>query len=247
MKFRVIDLETTGLDPQKDKPVEFAFIDATYGQQFLFIQNHRDGLLNPGMPISASASGVHHITNSMVDNKPTFDEVKPKIMRPTQGRVFVAHNAAFEKAFIGVEPWICTMILARRLWPEADDHKLQTLRYHLNLKRLGDSGNKPINTIYNGPIHRALPDAAWTLSLLAAILEKAPCSQYSFIDWATKPQWTACIPFGKHKGKAWSAVHPQYLHWLRRDPSPKDMDTLYNMNLALARKHASANPNKKGR
>lgn len=69
------DLETTGLDLQRDRIVQFAFLRVNPDRT----REEWMGLVNPGMPIPPEASRVHRITDDMVASKPLFSEFAPKI------------------------------------------------------------------------------------------------------------------------------------------------------------------------
>jgi DNA polymerase-3 subunit epsilon len=101
----------------------------------------------------------------MLQAAPPARAVMHEVMQFTRGCPLVAHNAAFDRGFwqaeaalAGCEPdtahqFACTLMLARRLVPEAPNHRLGTLAA---LHRLPDSGRA----------HRALADAETTAHLL---------------------------------------------------------------------------------
>ncbi len=62
------DTETTGIQPANDRVIEIAAYDPLDGRQFV-------QLVNPGRPIPAEATAIHHITNEMVAEAPSFAEV----------------------------------------------------------------------------------------------------------------------------------------------------------------------------
>ncbi len=70
------DLETTGINLQTDRIIEIAIlrINPDLSEQ-LFLK-----LVNPEMPIPQQAIDVHHITNEMVADKPTFKELAPEVL-----------------------------------------------------------------------------------------------------------------------------------------------------------------------
>lgn len=88
---------------------------------------------------------VHGIRPEMVRNAPEWDEVWSRLAERFAGNVVVAHNAAFDiGAFRRVMelyglplpefPYFCTCKLARRLWPEFENHRLNTLCRHLGFE-----------------------------------------------------------------------------------------------------------------
>jgi exodeoxyribonuclease X len=121
---RVIDIETTGIDPTTDTIIEIASVDMVRDGG---ITNAIDTLVQPGRPIPPGASAVHHIVDEDVQNAPTLAEV---IDRFRGAAYYVAHNCEFECSFFaaqGIElgPWICTYKCALRVWPELDGHSNQ--------------------------------------------------------------------------------------------------------------------------
>ena len=104
------------------------------------------------------------ISNAMLDRAPPARAVMRELLRFTEGTPLVAHNAAFDRGFWRAEAeraecpaddahrFACTLLLPRRLHPEAPNHRLGTLRaWH----RLPDAGRA----------HRALADAETTAHL----------------------------------------------------------------------------------
>ncbi len=73
-------------------------------------------LVRPDRPISPQAMAIHRITESMVADKPWIEEIIPHYYGSPW---YVAHNASFDRRVLPEMPgeWICTMKLARRLWP----------------------------------------------------------------------------------------------------------------------------------
>jgi exodeoxyribonuclease X len=106
---RVIDTETCDL---QGGIVEVASVDVVNGQ----IINPVSHLVRPDRPISPQAMAIHRITESMVADKPWIEEVIPHYYGSPW---YVAHNASFDRRVLPEMPgeWICTMKLARRLWP----------------------------------------------------------------------------------------------------------------------------------
>jgi DNA polymerase III epsilon subunit-like protein len=110
-------------------------------------------LVNPGMPIPAEATAVHGITDSMVAAAPEPAFALRQARRFCQGRLLAAHSATFDLSFVGPSVGtlaLCTMRLARALFPEAPNHKNQTLRRYLGIDRIAGEDFEA---------HRALGDA----------------------------------------------------------------------------------------
>ncbi len=151
----VFDTETTGLQPFKgDRIISIAGIITENG----FVQNNRvfDRLVNPERQIPPIASHITGITNEMVKERPSIFSVLLDFFTFTEGKVLVAHNAAFDLAFLNValsscapcrvlNPVIDTYFLARCLIPDMFEYSLERLvkRFEIEEKErhtaLGDS------------------------------------------------------------------------------------------------------------
>ena len=116
-KIIFFDTETTG-NTDKDYICQIAY--KTGDETFT-------GLYKPPIKIPPEASAVHHISNKMVTDRPSFSESgdMPKIKKLFEDKnsVVIAHNAPFDLMMIkkeGIEPksFICTLRLARHLDPE---------------------------------------------------------------------------------------------------------------------------------
>jgi len=158
----VIDFETTGMSPgQGSRATEIAAVLVQDGQ----IVGRFQSLMNSGAWVPPFIEQLTGISNRMLQSAPPARAVMHEVMRFTRGCPLVAHNAAFDRGFwqaesllAGCEPdeshhFACTLLLSRRLYPQAGNHRLGTLAA---LHQLPDSGRA----------HRALADAQTTAHLL---------------------------------------------------------------------------------
>jgi DNA polymerase III epsilon subunit-like protein len=114
------------------------------------------------MEIPEAATAVHGITNAQVRRAPDLLVALADLRRLCKHRTVVAHSAHFDLSFLGptvATRALCTMRLARAVFPEAPNHKNQTLRDFL-----------AIDTAVKGRLeaHRALDDAIVTAHILLA-------------------------------------------------------------------------------
>ena len=206
----VVDVETTGLDPANDRVVEIAVVGVDFQRRCY--RKLYDSLVDPGIPIPPEASAVHHITTAMVAGQaPTLDRIRSDLEALADPAIpFAAHNVAFDSAFLQpaipawTSPWICTLRVAKHLWPDATSHSNQALRYRLALNVPG-----------NHPPHRAMGDALATAALLVRETETAG-SVDRLLELTRRPALLRRVPFGKHRGRLWSEVPPDYLDWATR-------------------------------
>ena len=160
-----LDLETTGLSPLINKIVEIAGIKITPSGVEKFVS-----LVNPGLVMERRNIAIHHITNEMVKDSPSIEEVLPKFMEFAGDLPLIAHNAQFDLGFIvyGLHklglPFshnkvYCTVKLSRLVFKEFAHFRLGLLAEKLNIE------------IKNA--HRAEDDAIVCLEVLKQALLKA--------------------------------------------------------------------------
>lgn len=226
--FHVLDFETTGLDPLTDRVVEMAVVPCSVGNGVacLPVQSR---LFNPGFPIPPAASAIHHITDSDVDGLPLFDTFDMAAVGGPND-AFAAHNADFDMGFIQgktIRPVICTMRLAKKLWPDLESYSNQYLRYFLKL-------SLPLE-IKAMSMHRALPDALVTAHLLLRELREVialarnpdEATVEKLVAWIAEPILLTTVRFGKHKGEKWADVPKSYLRWILEKMDDADSDLIH--------------------
>lgn len=92
----VLDVETTGLDYTKEKIIEFAAVRLENGK----ITDYFETLVNPHQKIRKSSMAIHGITDEMLEDAPTEEEIFPKIFEFIGDNPIVAHNAIFDYSFL---------------------------------------------------------------------------------------------------------------------------------------------------
>lgn len=95
MGFAVIDVETTGLRPTHDRILE---IGVVLLDNRAIVQGEWSSLVNPGIPVEATF--IHGITDDDVASAPPFSSLVSQVRNLLEGRAIVAHNAAFDTAFL---------------------------------------------------------------------------------------------------------------------------------------------------
>ncbi|WP_009522348.1 3'-5' exonuclease [Imbroritus primus] len=167
----VLDFETTGLSPgMGDRATEIAVTLVRDGH----IVDRYQSLMNAGKRIPAAITALTGITNAMIDAAPPAATVMREAARFVGDCPVVAHNAAFDRKFWQAElarvdmhapqRFACTLLVSRRLFPHAPDHKLGTLIRLLDLPQAGRA-------------HRALADAEMASHLWVRMQEEI-CQTY---------------------------------------------------------------------
>ena len=161
--YAIIDVETSGGDPRRDRLTEIA----VYRHDGERVIDSFTSLINPGQPIPEFITRITGIDNDMVRDAPPFYEVARRIVEITEGAVFVAHNVRFDYSFVQKEyrqlgytfsrQQVCTLKLSRKLLPGLPSYSLKNLCLHLGIP--------------NEARHRAFGDAAATVRLFEHLLQ----------------------------------------------------------------------------
>lgn len=175
--FVIVDIETTGLDCNKDKIIEIGACKIRNKE----IIEEFSSLVNPGIDIPKEIEELTGITNEMVAESPDIKTVLKQFIEFCDDYTLVAHNAKFDIGFInnatkenGIKfnpRYIDTLPLARFLLPEYRCHKLSVLCRELEIE--------------NDSEHRAASDAEATAKILVkffGMLEEKGISNVSKID-----------------------------------------------------------------
>lgn len=155
----VLDFETTGLSPDGgDRAIEIGAVLLQNNQ----IVDRFQSLMNPQQRVSSFIEEYTGITNQMLSSAPSAAETMGQFALFIAGHHLVAHNANFDRRFLDAElqriqqqrqqEFACSLLVARRLYPDAPSHRLETL---IRYKKIINSG------VY----HRALADAEMTAHL----------------------------------------------------------------------------------
>ncbi|MGB0452511.1 MAG: helicase C-terminal domain-containing protein [Bacteriovoracaceae bacterium] len=95
IKWAVLDIETTGIDPGKDKIIDIGFLQFEGAKLVRKYQS----LIHTDVPISSFITKLTGITQSMVNKAPDWEEVSEEL-KDLAGHKIIAHNAKFEESFL---------------------------------------------------------------------------------------------------------------------------------------------------
>jgi len=160
----VIDFETTGLSPaQGDRATEIAIVVLEGAQ----VVDRFQSLMNAGVRIPPFIEAYTGITNEMIRAAPAAADVMTEAARFVGDMPLVAHNASFDQRFWAAElarlggprtdaSMACTLLLSRRLYPQAASFRLGSLAAFHSIAPAGRA-------------HRAMADAEVAAGLLSQI------------------------------------------------------------------------------
>lgn len=171
----VLDIETTGLDYTREKMVEFAAVRLENGK----IKDEFQTLINPQQHIRRSSFEIHHISEEMVQDAPTEEEVMPKIIEFIGNYPIVGHNVIFDYSFINEASQrvfghgisnekIDSQQMFKEIAPDLESHGLSALTERFKVEMTNH--------------HRAMADTMG-LALAYPKLKKLYKQKY---DWQTK-------------------------------------------------------------
>lgn len=142
--FVVLDLETTGAKAPPCRITEIGAFRVADGR----IVDEFHTLVNPETPIPPFITSLTGIHDAMVSGAPKFRRVADDLIGFIGDSVLVAHNARFDISFLNNEigrvydeyrlgnPSLCTVQLSRRLLPDIENHRLNTVARYFSIDLL---------------------------------------------------------------------------------------------------------------
>ncbi|GAB6065011.1 3'-5' exonuclease [Aquifex pyrophilus] len=163
--FVVVDLEATGFNVETADIIDIAAVRVEGG----IITEKFSTLVYPGYFIPERIKELTGITNAMLVGQPTIDKVLPEFLDFVKDSVVVGHFIEQDMKFINKytrsllnkrfnNPTLCTLKLARKLYPGLEKYSLKALAENLGFETNG--------------VHRALKDATLTAEIFIRMLEE---------------------------------------------------------------------------
>ena len=155
-----LDLETTGLDPERDAVIEIGAVRV----QGARVESEWGSLVNPGRPLPPFITQLTGISDEMLANAPRVNRVVPELAEFVGDLPILGHNVGFDLSFLkrfglfGLNDAIDTYDLASVLLPAAGRYRLASLANSLNV---------PVPQS-----HRALDDAHTTHQVFVKLQER---------------------------------------------------------------------------
>lgn len=223
-KFICIDVESTGLDTEKDRICEIAAVQFTLKEEFETFES----LVDPEVTIPQEVIDIHHITNEMCKGAPKIETFLSKLNEMIQDHVIVGHGisfdiemlkSAFKRAKIS-QPFdnilvIDTLRLAR-LYGESPSNSLEVLRRHFNVEEEG--------------AHRAMNDVRVNIQVFKHLTRRFK-SVKEILDRMKAPILLKNMPLGKYKGRSFNEIPINYLIWASKQNY--DQDLTYSIKEAI--------------
>ncbi len=228
-----IDLETTGINPGRDRIIEIAIVkinpDGT--------EVKKRKLLNPEMPIPPDSSAIHGITDDMVKDAPTFKQVANEIKQFIEGCDLGGYNSNKFDIPLLVEEFLRNGVEIKLHQAKMLD--VQRVFHVMEPRTLVAAYKFYCNKVLDNA-HSAEADATATWEVLEAQLERYPdlgdsidtilkaVGEDELVDFArrlTLQDGKIVFNFGKHKGKEVEAVFRQersYYDWMMQGDFPMD-------------------------
>ncbi|MBU0475882.1 MAG: GIY-YIG nuclease family protein [Bacteroidetes bacterium] len=158
-EFAVLDFETTGTSGRHNRAIEIGIVRVKNGEILETFQS----FINPGTHVPYYITSLTGITNDDVHDAPFFEDLTSQIIDFIGDSILVAHNMPFDYSFLQNEfmradvllpknETLCTLKLARKLYPELKSKSLGNLVQHFGIRHKN--------------VHRALGDAMVTAKLL---------------------------------------------------------------------------------
>jgi len=227
----ILDTETTGLE-LKDRICAIGIV--------LDKEIHYE-LIHPGKKIPPEASAIHHITNEMVEEAPSFTTSQSyELIRSLNSgeHTLVSHNAPFDLAMLQKEGiiWqgeiIDTLKCSKALMDDLEGYGLQFLRYELRLYREEEEFFDQFGV--NPAAHNAISDALHTRMVYEYLLDLA--SHEKLAELSEARLLLGRLPFGKYAKKRIETIamkDPAYLKWMLQSLMDMDEDLRYSIEYYL--------------
>ena len=231
-KYILFDTETTG-NKDEDKIIQFGAMIVDHKGAF----DAYNEFCSTDVDIKVEAMEVHNITPDLIEGKPKATETVfyNKLLEYNSSENFlIAHNISFDLGMVQKEGFennyqlIDTLRCAKHLYPDLPYHRLQYLRYALELYKTEQQEAQKHNITIKA--HDAIGDVLVMKLFLSKLVTK--CREMypdynpmeKMADLTKTPVFIKTFKFGKHKGKDIQEVASSdagYLNWMK---SNMDLD-----------------------
>ncbi len=243
-KYILFDTETTG-NQDYDRIIQIGAM--VFEGKNIEIFNE---LCSTIQPISLEAMEVHNITPDAIKDKPSYRDTKfAKRLEELNSseNYLIAHNISFDLGMLKKESFsnryqlIDTVRCAKHLYPELPYHRLQYLRYALELYKTEDEEAQKLNITIKA--HDAIGDVLILKILLGRLTQRVkeqfPSDKIidKLVELTQTPVLMQTFKFGKYKGRMIEEISdedPGYIKWMRSNLD-LDEDMIYTLDYHLER------------
>ena len=202
----IFDTETTGLDAPE--VIEAAWLELRSLSPLIFGDSFEQRY-QPSKPIGLAALATHHILDEELTNCPPSDSFK----LPKDTEYLIGHHVDYDWSVIGSPDIkrICTLNLARSVWPELESHSQGAILYFLDRQNAKER-------LRNA--HSAGADIRICATILEHICKERHIDSLEVL-WqkSEDARIPTHMPFGKHKGIPIAEVPRDYARWLLDQPN----------------------------
>lgn len=243
-KYILFDTETTG-GLEEDRIIQIGAM-IVHGKDNIEVY---DELCSTDIAIKLEAMEVHNIVPSMIEGKPSFLETtaSSKINEyNNEENYLIAHNIKFDLGMLEKEGFknnytiIDTLRCAKHLYTDLPYHRLQYLRYALELYKTEEQEANKLGIVIKA--HDAIGDVLVMKLFLSELVKKVK-EQFpdhnpmvKLAELTKTPVMVQKFRFGKYKGQKVSEVAAQdmgYLQWMRYNMADLDEDMQYTLDSHL--------------
>lgn len=239
MDYVAFDVETTGTCAWRDRVVSFCLTELD--ADLAVLREHYE-LVNPGMPIPASATEVHGVTDDMVQDAPPFSRFARRLRCLLTSAPVIGYNVQFDLDIVHHELMRCGHNGLPVDLPTVDPFVVFCQDHPRTL-------TGALQT-YCGEQHETAhdprADVLATLKVLRAQMQGRGVQEpqrlmpertpRGFLDrsrrFKTGENGEILLAFGKHKGEP-AQLHTEYLEWMLEADFPPDTKDLVRRLLAM--------------
>ena len=243
-KYLLFDTETTG-NQEPDRIIQVGAMIVHSKDEIEVL----DELCLAPVPISIEAMEVHNITPELIADKGLYDETDfaMKVLQYNQEENYlIAHNISFDLAMLEKEGFenhytlIDTLRCAKHLLPQSPNHRLQYLRYALELYQVEEQEAQKLGITIKA--HDAIGDVLVMKLLLSKLVrlsqEKFPGvnPMQKLAELTQTPVMMKTFKFGKYKDREIAQIVNEdrgYIQWMRQNLD-LDEDMQYTLDYYLA-------------
>ncbi len=244
-KYIILDTETTGTG-ENDKIIQLGYMVLGKPSEKVEVYNE---FCSCDIPISLGAMETHHITPEMIEGKPVCTDMQAykRLVELNSGdNYMIIHNAPFDLGMLEKEGFknqmqlIDTLRCAKHLYMDQDFHRLQYLRYSLDLYKDEEEEAQRLGVVIKA--HDAIGDVLILKLFMSALAKKVKAAypdanpMQKLVELTKEPVYlNKPLRFGKNKGKTIEELvisDRGYIDWMRKNMD-LDEDMQYTIKRAL--------------